>query len=878
MRCTKSIDELYEEVREFDLVITTDAALATALNARIDKPIVGYFALTPKQIAAHVAASVLDRPLCSELKVISAVSEYTGLRLKYVHSEIENIKEIRKYAMDVKKYLYSAASREIYDAYEPLPTLERLMGAFEPEKDDFYRGVRTAVIEEELFNDLDKHFIPIEHESVSIFKKDSYEIERMYEVGNDRQLAENAADLIANPYDTAIVFNTTSPISDAVRTALYRKNIPFINSLNVRDLSQIRDYLQFISLAMDFDTVRVKHVKELFSNYNGFFRKGRESFLLCKQTESDMSPRAYGLWEVMRDIRSMTYAEVCDAICDRRAKIQVDMLIKDLGIKDTKITSLNLDEVKYAVDNVKELRHSEEIPDSEKKGVLLVDCNNSVYIDRPVVIYLGMGQDWNKSVVGKQYIDVEDETDKNVMRLNALIQQGSVRFYLVNSTKGGKPARPSMLFDLLYKRPTDSFGLMCGELVKGRWHREVEETAPVDEDKKKRSEERFDQKFSKSSFNNYYSCPRMFMYGTFLTTPEEKATEFGNLIHAFAEFYLCYPGDVKEKGVQFFADMVSDRFSGLSSPLMEGLDNAKIRHAMGTVMEYIDSLNPGEVPLDEDVSAQKYPNMFMVELGKRLTSSYCEREIESTVYPVKGKMDLFIDGMIADYKTGRPSKAADIVKAMTVDSGYKYPEFQPAIYLAIAREQPGNRGEFYQFYAMDNDVSISEGQMSALSNARRVRISDAPLKETMVNSRGFRAYLGNEMNNLLKDHADEIMDIIGEYGSDDPSVWRGQEDIVSRVIECTGKKDGKTVRKDVVSGLSKVVNANVSGMLTYYDTVEIPIQQLDAVMEFVAESHKRMVEQSATEFPSDPRIECRNCRYFQVCTRDMIDAGGEQGE
>ena len=92
---------------------------------------------------------------------------------------------------------------------------------------------------------------------------------------------------------------------------------------------------------------------------------------------------------------------------------------QDCDVSDKKITSDLLNEVKYAVDNVKELSHNEEIPDNERRGVLIVDCNNSIYIDRPVIIYLGMEQDWNRSVIGKQYIDVEDETDKNVMRLNA---------------------------------------------------------------------------------------------------------------------------------------------------------------------------------------------------------------------------------------------------------------------------------------------------------------------------------------------------------------------------------------------------------------------------------------------------------------------------
>ncbi|MBQ9690039.1 MAG: hypothetical protein IJV47_05480, partial [Candidatus Methanomethylophilaceae archaeon] len=147
MKGVKGIDELYEEVRDFDLVITNDAALATALNGRIDKPVVGYFALTPKQIASRIASRISDTPLCSELKVLSTVSEETGFSIKYVHSEIENIKEIRKYTKDVRKHLHSKAAKAVYDSYEHISTLERLMGNFIPEDDEFYKGLFVAVIE-----------------------------------------------------------------------------------------------------------------------------------------------------------------------------------------------------------------------------------------------------------------------------------------------------------------------------------------------------------------------------------------------------------------------------------------------------------------------------------------------------------------------------------------------------------------------------------------------------------------------------------------------------------------------------------------------------------------------------------------------------------
>ncbi|MBE6518467.1 MAG: PD-(D/E)XK nuclease family protein [Thermoplasmata archaeon] len=875
MRCTKSIDELYEEVRDFDLVITTDAALATALNGRIDRPIVGHFAMTPRQIAGHVASRVMGVPLYSELKVISTVSAETGLSMKYVHSEIENIKEIRQYTKEVTKHLHTAASRAVYDSYEAIPTLERVMGAFVPDDDEFYRGNRVAVIAEELFNDLDKHFIPINHESISISKDDDYTINRIYEIGNDRQLAENAVDLIdpKKSTDYAIILNTGGPIADAVRASLYRVNIGFINALNVRDLSQIRDYLQFITLAMEFDTIRVKHVKELFSNYNGFFRKGREEFLLCKQNESDMTERASELWNVMKAIRSMTYRDVCDIVCDKRARIQVGILIEDLKVADTRITSVNLNEVKYAVDNVKELHHNEEIPENEKRGVLLVDCKNSVYIDRPVVIYLGMEQEWNISVVGKPYIDVEDETDKNVDRLNALLQQGNVRYYLVNSTKGGKPARPCMLFDLIYRKPMESFSMMCRELVKGRWHRPVDELIPADPTKQGPADDGFSSYFSKSSFNNYYSCPRKYLYGLFLTTPDEKSTEFGTLIHSFAEFYVCYPEDVRELGIDHFVSLISDRYSGLSSPMMKDLDVAKIKQAMSAIIEYIDHLDVKDAPLDVKISDKKNPNRFMEALGKEWTSSVCERDIRSDKFPVHGQLDLVWGGSITDYKTGKASTPADIAKAMTFDSKARYPEFQAPIYLSLIQQEVGNKGRFDLFYAMDNDTTAATGETPITSNVRSVIVHDKTLKEIVVSSRPFRAFLAGYLSKELRNDVDSLMSVIQELGGEDPAYWDQDTVLVAAINNRLGIKSST-----IEPGLRKIASLTKGGILSYGSIIEMPQSELDSRMQRISDMHSLMIEQSKVEFPSQPRQKCKDCQYFSVCTKEVIDVGGETDE
>ena len=123
MRKVKSIDRLYEEVRDYDLVITNDAALATALNKMVDRPSVGPFALTPQEIASAYAIETLGRPLLSELNVAMNVHEETGIDFRTVHSTIQYIREVRRYTSEVRSHLYTDDAKAIYESYRANPTI-----------------------------------------------------------------------------------------------------------------------------------------------------------------------------------------------------------------------------------------------------------------------------------------------------------------------------------------------------------------------------------------------------------------------------------------------------------------------------------------------------------------------------------------------------------------------------------------------------------------------------------------------------------------------------------------------------------------------------------------------------------------------------------
>ena len=376
--------------------------------------------------------------------------------------------------------------------------------------------------------------------------------------------------------------------------------------------------------------------------------------------------------------------------------------------------------------------------------MLLADCHNSVYVDRPVVIFLGMEQDWNVPAVGRRYIDPESESEKNALRFSALIQQGERRIYIVNTTKRGDDARPCLFFDQILKRKCERFSDIA-PLVRGRW---LSDETPAG---RKRGEmiidgvETFKRKFSKTSFDAYYSCPRRYMFNALLPSEEKKVIEFGTLIHSFAELYACHGDEVRRMGIDSFVNMISDRYSGLSSPTMEEFDSDAVRQAMRNIMRYIDLRGVRATP-DASNSRKKHPNRFIELLGLETSSTSCETDHQSTAHEIHGEFDLLWDGVITDYKTGKGLEGKNIGASMTPDSGAKYYEFQPLLYLAIASETvPGFSGRFDLFYVMDHDVESSDPDFDIRRNIRTVSVVDGGTNGCIAGSRALLEDLREEL-------------------------------------------------------------------------------------------------------------------------------------
>lgn len=872
MQSAKGIDEIYAEVKDCDIVITNDAPLATALNARIETACIGSFAYTPRRIAAMEAVRILGTGVMGDLRIISEIANETGLDFKYIHGELENIRRIRRYKKDVRNYLYTKNAKEVYDSFEALPTIEKVMGDYDPSKSPFFEGKKVAVVGVDLFDDLDKHFVPLEFKDVDIFGDGDFKIERMYQIGNDRQIADNIVDLIERDTanDTAIVMDTEGPVADAIRAALYRKKMPFKNNLAVKDLSQIRDYIQFVRLALSYDTIRVKHVREIFSNYGGFLNNKQDMYLLSRQKDFIKNDKAKELAHIMEHIRDKTFGEVMEEIVHKLSRPQVKILLDDMRLTDSKITVANVNKIVYAVENVDDLHHNEQIPDDERRGVLLVNCNNSTFIDRPFVIFVGMGPEWSPKIIGKNYIDREAEAERNIAKFSVLIQQGTSRVYAVNTMRSGKPAKPCSFFDALLGKPASRFEDVCAETLYGPWISDSPQQFPSKGESPMDREPTGDLRFTKSTYNNFRRCPRAYMIGEIVKIPESEHTVFGNILHEFAELYVCYPEVVKSKGVGYYVDLIQGSYSGISCEQMKGVDRSSIAISMANLTRFIDSLNIGKPELDRKNSDRKYPNTIMAAEGLDYYSAITETNMESKNFPAFGKFDLTTGSLIVDYKTGKVSDLKSIRDNMA--DGSKFPEFQSMLYLALLSDHLLGAPCTFKLYYVRGQAAktVTNPQFDIQENIKVVKYIDRDFADYLRDPNCCVRYsIVSKSHSHFVESWTPVMDALLDYPMDS---WMSSETARAAVLRASGKNENKTNLEAARTFIKKVSYATAAGMFLSDDALIIPRDTMAAFTARIGEDQKKAMKMAVTDFDAAPGVkyDCRKCDFFKACTKDRV--------
>lgn len=906
MRKAKSIEELFEEAKDFDLVIVPDENLAEALNARYGRPRVEPWCMTPRSIARKLAAEVLGEPLIDDMQLVRNISEDTGIGdMRFILGEVQHIRDMFRYTTDPSAYTYSRRSRMVLESFLHQYVIEKVMHDFRSTDQQFYMrhmgtGRGIAVVGIDLIDALSRFMLPYDpdrdledlYTEIDPFTTEEYVIDRIFEVGNDRLVAENAAELVSEdcPDQFAVVVRKGSDMETAIRSSLCRREIPVQETVGVRDLGDIRDFISFADLALEADTLRVRHVRGLFARYGGFFSQGIDEHLLMKASPTDVKGRSIVLRDAMSSIRGITFGELADTL-SKDPDGPVQSILTETGMGGRTVSESNVGMLRYLVENV-DLDAGDD--DDEEGGVIISDSASAVWIDRPVVIFLGMDTDWDPDLAGKRYIEPLDEAQRDAYRCQVLLQQGDARFYLVDASRDGERAVPSSVFGTMLRMdhsqeppPKNFDGLLpsSDKTNRTRWTDGrtgckalgIEHIAPEGK--------RLDDKFSKTTFNAFMECPQKFVLSKAIGTDESSDMELGDLVHWFAELCAVHPEIVDEKGVEHFVRRLSETYSGISSPSLSRIDTDRIRMELMGIRDFIRHIG---VRIEEkDKPIREGYNPLFDEEGLTMSSTHCESEPGISLDLVHGRFDLYWNGIVCDYKSGKKRIPAKVISAMLPGSGSRYLDFQPMIYLLLSSAQPDSAKEFVLYFPFGDGKEISIGE-EVERNTVTVRIIDGTADGHVIDAVQATA---SDPCNLGRPVSDEelarIVSAIAEhFGSEDPLVWTvNNKDL--RSMLCSDARlppsDGWNKVIDTFIKLS-VQNAKNGGLFSAGSEVLIPEDVLGRFEELLSRMHEILISGSTEGYDIGTKtVKCSDCRYRTLCTLAVDDStedidGGDDDE
>ena len=694
----KSIDSLYEECKDFDLVLVPDAPMASALNRRLDQPHFGPFAITPRRLAARRREQAEDR--LAFLEII----ETTDLNWKETSYAVGNILQCWEYqgtadaVLDYEQFA-TAATHTAVDCIAEMDTTSTRLTEYCIEAD-----TSVAVVGFKQLTELERSILPPDYETIDPFTEESFDHPSFHILDSPAAIVDAVLDAVTpeNAADVAVVLDAASQYSPLIESALEAANIPYYGGPGFNDDARHRAFLQLLRSAHAGRDTRVGDVRPLLTQLGMPVDIEHDE----KRLYDLDRPEVDWLLEFRDEIRSRTFEEAVDeyeAVTD--ASIDAFRAeLATLGLLDAAVTE-------PAVDRLEFYLQSYEVPvDRENEGVLLADAKSAAHVDRAVVFYLGLDEGWTQSSLRRPWVDREQEFERNIRQFQRLLQNGVDQYYLVQDTAGGTPVTPCLYFEELFDEEFDRFSDLDSlqHSRASRTTRDGFETEPLDVSPEEVTA------FSQSSLNTYVNSPRDYFFSRLVDNPDKDHFREGNLFHDFAEFYVSHPDTITTDTLDEVAAVILDEVD----PFLRGVDRevrlTKYRVGLQTIVEFLDANPPKGDGLSTPDSGWG-ENFFAEYYDRPIDASHTERWFENPDLGLKGKIDLVHSPTrLLDYKSGSKRSSYSIVKHSALDPPSDKPNFQALLYLAHQRtEHPDEELQFTFFYFLEtlDDVVTGDGSL-----------------------------------------------------------------------------------------------------------------------------------------------------------------------
>lgn len=895
MNKSKSIKEIYNEIKDFDLVITNDVLLASALNRNVTSPRLGMLSMTPRQLALKYGQIYFDR-LYSKSELILQIYKHSKKSIRYIHQSVEKIFEIWNHTGLIESCeLYLGQEKELLKYFTEFKTVEFAMEKFD---EKYYENKKIAIAGFKLFNELDKQVLPrkLFPEFIKLMTKEKFIFQKTYLFNSITDLTSSISTLInkENQNEVALIFNTDSELKNIFTSGLNQKGIKTEMKTFLKDDISVGKFLSFIESSFNISDHYVKdilfteslfgiNIDRKFSNFN----------ITGYLTTSDGLRTFQNIYDLMSNVEDHTFTELFDRIEFISGKKLIPelknvLIITELGEK--KINSENFNVLKYFI-----LNFDIETGKSEE-GVLFVNASNAAFVDRQITFFIGMDDSWTRLNMDKAYIEKKIEEEKDLEKFQILLSQGGEKVYLALNIKKNQPVIPCYYFNMLSGKDIKGFEDEFFNPVFAEIRPVKKEIRIAQGHNLKSGDSKYDGLISPSILNSFYTCPKNFSYSKLL--PQEEKSYFlkGTLLHDFAEFYFNHP-EYCRKNFNNLLDKILKRYSGFLSEINKDKERTSFKIGMKVIMDFIESQNfDYEIEIPASGTWKKSGSKtdrsgidFFKELGMEKKYTNTEKWMERFESCMRGKIDLTSGQTIVDYKSSRSGKSESAlineykVERLAKDKADNA-NFQTIAYIAGKREDnPDEEINFIYLYLLLNSGDYIKGIQDPEKSITSVKYIPKTFKRYIISDEFYELISTKHEVFTVLDHGmfskliKENFDDIDFYNID--SISGNLEDRIysylneDKGIDYTffGNRKEETFRSKIIYPVFKEIFKARTGSKEY---PHIYKDEVDEFLIFAKEKIKEINECYKTDFPNRPvndlRSVCMKCDYLNICIGNKL--------
>ncbi len=867
----KSIQELYEEVKDFDLVITNDAPLNTALNKCLSKTYLGNFALTSKLLGSMYSPYLFEEKQLQIEELILKVKKKFNLNLKKSLFYVKNILKVWQNigSLEESKKFFSDIEKEIIEYLKELPTYQLSMEKLDL---DFLNKSKVAVIGEELFTELDKKVLNPTVKRISLFKEEEHKLDNIYLFESKKDIIDRTVEMINkdNQNSIAIVLNVESEYLPLLKAKLITKGIDLNEKIFLHQDFRVREYISIIESIFNLYNVNLKELIPIGSIFNINIDETLENDLFLEISNKDKE--AEKLLNLLQELKEKSFGEVVEFLGDYDLSLPYEFkeVLYKLELYNKKINKNDFLDLKYFIENF-------EIEiENNKRGVLLINAKNSNFINRDVIFYIGMDQTWVRNIENESYVYVKKEFEKNLKSFQILIQQGKERFFFVPKYNLSNETIPPYYFDFLFDNSVETYSekfFNIKEIKNNFVTKNFKEVSKIKKDKVKRLDY-----ISSSALNKFVECPKKYSYSKLIYEPKKDYFLKGELIHNFAQFYVDYKEFVLEKGLDEFLDIMMDELKSLSNPLRNKILRKKLKLGCEAVMNFIDTLKIEKVHFFKCEKSKK--NIFFSHYNLPIINNNTELEFNDSELQLRGYIDLVVNSsLIVDYKTGKKKKSKEIVDKSNVDKIVTRCDFQPLVYLSVFRKlNPGKYLDFWYYFPfintykrlLDKDLEDEVVSVHYISKSIDEYVASEDFKDylsDLLSNTGRSILLNfNSLDFFKKYNFSEILNNPEEYGENfiNYHLENGMKNTVKNTNDC-----GNLFKYILDFNKGIKIGRNSQKEVFFFK------EDLDKFESFVKENIYKINQYFKDKFPYKPVEEentCKVCEYKKICLKQ----GGEK--